>query len=241
MVSVGRVKRVLVLGASSDIGVAVCQRFLNEGYRVTGHYHANPSAFESLTSSSGFFETLRLDLSNLAAVNLATRNPEVATADIVVFLAALVSPTTLEAIDTAEIVRAMNVGALANYVIMGAAGPAMASRGWGRIVIGSSIGVKFGGGADSFNYALANHASEFIPRTARDWAASGVLTNVVRIGVTETKAHDAFPGRDLAKRASLIPMKRVATPSEIADYLFWIGSDANTYVTGQVTSIAGGE
>ena len=123
----------------------------------------------------------------------------------------------------------------------GAAGPAMASRGWGRIVIASSIGVKFGGGTDSFNYALANHASEFIPRTARDWAASGVLTNVVRIGVTDTKAHDAFPGRDLARRAELIPMKRAATTAEIADYLFWIGSESNTYLTGQVNAISGGE
>jgi 3-oxoacyl-[acyl-carrier protein] reductase len=241
MASAGQVKRALVLGASSDIGVAVCQRFLDGGYQVTGHHHANPSAFESLRSSNGSFDTMRLDLADLDAVNLAAHSRQVSGADVVIFLAAIASPSSLEAIDPADLVRAMNVGALANYVIMGAVGPAMARRGWGRLVIGSSIGVKFGGGADSFNYALANHASEFIPRTARDWAASGVLTNVVRIGVTDTKAHDAFPGRDLARRAELIPMKRAARASEIADYLFWIGSDANTYLTGQVTSISGGE
>ncbi len=235
------VRRALVLGASSDIGVAVCQRFLDAGYWVTGHFHGNPSAFDSLMSSSGSLDTIRLDLADLEAVNKIAHSPEVKNADVLIFLAALASPTTLEAIDPAELVRAMNIGALANYLITGAAGPAMASRGWGRIVIGSSIGVKFGGGADSFNYALANHASEFIPRTARDWASCGVLTNVVRIGVTDTKAHGVFPGRDLARRASLIPMKRAATTAEIADYLFWIGSDANTYLTGQVTSISGGE
>lgn len=241
MVSAGRVKRALVLGASSDIGVAVCQRFLDSGYGVTGHYHANPSAFETLTSSSGSFDAMRLDLADLDEVDKAARSPEVTTADVVVFLAALAKPTSLTEIDPAELMRAMSVGALANYLIMGAVGPAMASRGWGRIVIGSSIGVKFGGGADSFNYALANHASEFIPRTARDWAASGVLTNVVRIGVTDTKAHEAFTGRDLARRVELIPMKRAATTAEIADYLYWIGSESNTYLTGQVNSISGGE
>jgi 3-oxoacyl-[acyl-carrier protein] reductase len=241
VVSAERVKRALVLGASSDIGVAVCQRFLDAGHQVTGHFHGNPSAFEPLTSSSGCFDTMHLDLADLDVVSKAARSQQVTNADVVIFLAAVASPTTLEAIDPAELVRAMSVGALANYLIMGAAGPAMASRGWGRIVIGSSIGVKFGGGTDSFNYALANHASEFIPRTARDWAASGVLTNVVRIGVTDTKAHDAFPGRDLASRAELIPMKRAATTAEIADYLFWIGSESNTYLTGQVNAISGGE
>ena len=241
MVSAERVKRALVLGASSDIGVAVCQKFLDAEYRVTGHFHGNPSVFESLTSSSGSFDTLRLDLADLDEVSKAARSQQVTNADVVIFLAAVASPTTLEAIDPPELLRAMSVGALANYLIMGAAGPAMASRGWGRIVIGSSIGVKFGGGTDSFNYALANHASEFIPRAARDWAASGVLTNVVRIGVTDTKAHVAFPGRDLARRAELIPMKRAATTAEIADYLFWIGSESNTYLTGQVNAISGGE
>ena len=241
MVSAERVKRALVLGASSDIGVAVCQRFLDAGYEVTGHFHGNPSAFESLTSSSGSFDTMRLDLADLDEVSKAARSQQVTNADVVIFLAAVASPTTLEAIDPAELVRAMNFGALANYLIMGAADPAMASRGWGRIVIGSTIGVKFGGGTDSFNYALVNHASEFIPRSARDWAASGVLTNVVRIGMTDTKAHDVFLGRDLAKRAALVPVKRAASTAEIADYLFWLASDANTYVTGQVTAISGGE
>lgn len=230
-----------MLGASSDIGIAVCQRFLDTNYRVTGHFHANPSAFTALAYASGAFESLQLDLADLDAVGEVARTSEVQEADVVVFLAALATPTTLHAIDPAALSAAMNVGALANYVIMGAAGPSMANRGWGRIVIGSSIGVKFGGGTDSFNYALANHASEFIPRTARDWAANGVLTNVVRIGVTDTKAHDAFPGRDLARRAELIPMKRAATTVEIADYLFWIGSESNTYLTGQVNAISGGE
>jgi 3-oxoacyl-[acyl-carrier protein] reductase len=221
--------------------LAVCQRFLDAEYRVTGHFHLNPSTFASLGCAPGSFESVQLDLADLDAVSAVARTPQVTEADVVVFLAALATPTTLTGIDPTALTAAMNVGALSNYVIMGAAGPGMASRGWGRIVIGSSIGVKFGGGTDSFNYALANHASEFIPRAARDWAASGVLTNVVRIGVTATKAHDAFPSRDLARRAELIPMKRAATTAEIADYLFWIGSESNTYLTGQVNAISGGE
>jgi 3-oxoacyl-[acyl-carrier protein] reductase len=234
-------RRVLVLGASSDIGVALVERFLVADYEVIAHHHANSEAFDGLRSNGHNFDDLQLDLSDLGAVEQAAGQDAVTSCDAVVFLASIAKPSSLERIDPAELEVALRVGAISNFLFMSTMGPAMAARGWGRIVIGSSIGVKFGGGKDSFGYALAQHASEFIPRSARDWASSGVLTNVVRIGVTDTKLHGGFPGRDKEQRARLIPMKRAALPEEIADYLFWMGSEQNSFVTGQVSAISGGE
>jgi 3-oxoacyl-[acyl-carrier protein] reductase len=237
----GRERKAIILGSSSDIGLAVTQKYLDAGYRVKGHFYRNSEALQSLSLSRPGLELLQLDLSDLSSVKSAAQDPDVSDCDVLVFLAALAAPTSLETIDIDLLTQTMNVGALANYVLLSTLGPAMAKRGWGRIVIGSSIGVRFGGGVDSFAYALANHACEFIPRLARDWAASNVLTNVVRIGVTDTKGHSAFSNRNLAERELLIPIKRAADRREIADYLFWLGSEQNTYVTGQVTAISGGE
>jgi 3-oxoacyl-[acyl-carrier protein] reductase len=237
----GRERKALILGSSSDIGLAVTQKYLDAGYRVRGHFYRNPEALQSLSLSRPGLELLQLDLSDLSSVKSVAQDPDVSDCDVLVFLAALAAPTSLDTIETDLLTQTMNVGALANYVLLSTLGPAMAKRGWGRIVIGSSIGVRFGGGVDSFAYALANHACEFIPRLARDWAASNVLTNVVRIGVTDTKGHSSFSNRNLAERELLIPIKRAADRREIADYLFWLGSEQNTYVTGQVTAISGGE
>jgi len=234
-------RRVLILGASSDIGLAVTQKYLDAGFRVTGHFHRNPEALRSLSLSHPGLDLLELDLTDLSSVQSAVQDPAITDHDVLICLAALAAPMGLDFIDLDLLTQTMNVGALANYVLLGALGPAMAERGWGRIVIGSSIGVRFGGGLDSFAYALANHACEFIPRLARDWAANNVLTNVVRIGVTDTKMHSAFSGRNLREREALIPMGRAADACEIVDYLFWLGSEQNTYVTGQVTAISGGE
>jgi len=237
----GQERRVLVLGASSDIGLATTQKYLDEGFRVTGHFHRNPEVLRSLSLSYPGLDLIELDLSDLSSVRSAAQNPAVTGCDALVCLATLAAPMSFESIDIDLLTQTINVGALANYILLSALGPAMAKRGWGRIVIGSSIGVKFGGGVDSFAYALANHACEFIPRLARDWAASNVLTNVVRIGVTDTKGHSTFSNRNLAERELLIPIQRAADRREIADYLFWLGSEQNTYVTGQVTAISGGE
>ncbi|MDB9921702.1 SDR family oxidoreductase [Actinomycetota bacterium] len=234
-------RKALILGASSDIGLGITQKYLDAGFRVTGHFHRNSEALRSLSLSHPGLDLIELDLSDLSSVQSAAQDPVFTDYDALVCLAAFATPMRLDSIDTDLLHQTMNVGALANYLLLSRLGPAMAKRGWGRIVIGSSIGVKFGGGVDSFAYALANHSCEFIPRLARDWAASNVLTNVVRIGVTDTKMHSAFLGRSLPARESLIPINRSAAVSEIVDYLFWLGSEQNTYVTGQVNAISGGE
>lgn len=231
-------RKVVVIGASSTVGVEVCKRYLTAGHRVTAHFNSDLSALSALTPHT-HLEPVQCDLADLGSVReLANANTD---ADILIFLAALATPSHLENIDVSQFEQTLAVGALSNYILMGGIGPAMAQRQWGRIVIGSSIGVKFGGGADSFAYALANHASEFLPRSVRDWTANNVLTNVVRIGVTDTPLHEAFPDRNFQQRVELIPLKRAATTAEIADFITWCGSEQNTFVSGQTVAIAGGE
>ena len=206
---------------------------------MVAHYFQNRASLTDEFPSEPRLELAQCDLADLNAVSeLAQAHTD---CDVAVFLASLAKPSRLENIDVSQLERTLAVGALSNYVLMGSIGPAMAQRRWGRIVIGSSIGVKFGGGADSFAYALANHASEFLPRSVRDWTANNVLTNVVRIGVTDTPLHRAFPNRDFQQRVELIPLRRAATPAEIADFITWYGSEQNTFVSGQTVAISGGE
>ena len=51
----------------------------------------------------------------------------------------------------------------------------MVKKKYGRIVNGSSIGVKFGGGENSFNYSLSKHLLEFIPNTLRKLASKNII------------------------------------------------------------------
>jgi 3-oxoacyl-[acyl-carrier protein] reductase len=119
--------------------------------------------------------------------------------------------------------------------------PVMVTRGWGRIVHLSSIGVKFRGGSSTFCYSLSKHAMEFLPSCTKDWAAHDVFVNIIRVGITDTRLHSSEPNKDMTKRVSLIPTKRMAQPEEIAKSIFWCGSEENTFMSRQVIEIAGGE
>ena len=112
---------------------------------------------------------------------------------------------------------------------------------FGRILQTSSIGVKFGGGKNTFNYSISKKVNEFIPRDNKIWAANNVLMNTLVIGVTNTKIHNKIAKKNLNLRKKLIPMKRFATTLEIARYIYFLTSEENTYITGQVLNISGGE
>ena len=53
----------------------------------------------------------------------------------------------------------------------------MISHKWGRILNCSSIGIKIGGGKNSFNYSLSKHCLEFIPNSYKFWAENNVFIN----------------------------------------------------------------
>jgi NAD(P)-dependent dehydrogenase (short-subunit alcohol dehydrogenase family) len=85
------------------------------------------------------------------------------------------------------------------------------------------------------------YASELIPKAAKRWSEKGVLTNIVRIGVANTEAFRAVGHESVLSRTALVPMKRIAEPDEIAKMIDWLISEDNTFTTGQVISVSGGE
>lgn len=77
---------------------------------------------------------------------------------------------------------------------------------------------------------------------ANDYAADGIRVNGVMPGFTLTRAADALLADPdaLAAVNALIPMRRPATPDEIAGMTAWVASDDAAYCTGAVFAIDGG-
>ena len=160
--------------------------------------------------------------------------------DSFIALAALREEIPYEKTSRKDLMKHFEVNVVPTVFIVQKLGESMSQRGWGRIVIGSSIGVKFGGGISSFCYSFTKHCSEFIPNIAKKWSQNNVLYNVLRIGVTESSSMHKS-GKDLKQRKKLIPMQRAAQPEEVANQIHWFASKENTFVTNQIIAISGGE
>jgi 2-hydroxycyclohexanecarboxyl-CoA dehydrogenase len=235
--------QVLVTGASSDIGIEVCKLYLAEGFRVVGLYNAGQESFFDFMASSENAIPLQVDFTESGALDSALKEHSeiISASDVLINAAARWEVMPYEDLSADKILGLLQINLLPGVMLTAMLGPEMASRGWGRIVHVSSIGVKFGGGSASFAYALSKHALEFMPSAVKDWAAHSVLVNVLRVGVTDTRMHGLDADKNMADRIAKIPAKRMATTGEIARSIHWFGSDQNSFITGQTVAVSGGE
>jgi 3-oxoacyl-[acyl-carrier protein] reductase len=236
-------RQLLITGASSDIGISICRQYLSKNFRVLGLYNQGQTALTKLAEEHPELTLYQLNFESSEDTErfIQEEQEKLLTSDVIIHCAALLKPVLFSDITADDLLRAFTVNVIPSLLFERSLIPSMIKRGWGRIVNLSSIGVKFGGGSKTFCYSLSKHALEFFPRDHISWAARNVFINTIRVGVTDTRIHKVDPEKDMDQRISLIPLGRMATPDEIANTVFWLGSDQNSYITGQIITASGGE
>ena len=78
------------------------------------------------------------------------------------------------------------------------------------------------------------------PRGARELGSRGITTNVVAPGYVETDMTAGLPAEQKAEYQRQIPLKRFATPADVAATVVWLASEGAGYVTGAVIPVDGG-
>jgi len=88
-------------------------------------------------------------------------------------------------------------------------------------------------------YATSKAALACLTREmAHDFAPHGIRVNAIAPGEIKT---DILSPETEARLAPAIPMRRVGTPDEVASVIFFLCSDAASYVTGEEIKINGGQ
>ena len=228
---------VLITGGASDIGYACRELLKKQGVQTVCLLNTHSHAPERFDQEAIYEVDLRETEKVLRTVDLIQDSYRISS---FISLAGLNIPSTFIDFTEEMLWQHVMVNAIAPLQITKRLIPSMKKSGYGRIVLTSSIGVKFGGSDQHFPYGFSKHCAEFIPAEINRLAAHNIFTNVIRIGVTDTRKIRGL-GKDLNQRASLIPAKRLAKPIEIADFLVWISSEKNQYITGQIIGCSGGE
>lgn len=128
----------------------------------------------------------------------------------------------------------------------------MTKRGFGRIVVNSSVaGLK--GYAYVTAYCMAKHAAVgFVRALAQETVKSGVTVNAVCPGYTDTDLVQSGIDHVIAKTgrtreqaiADMLkdkPGGRLITPQEVADAVLFLCSPGASAITGTTLTVAGGE
>ena len=143
---------------------------------------------------------------------------------------------------------------MASMRLMRAFAPAMAERGWGRIVnVSSSAGKR--PSLTNAAYSVTKAAQLSLSRVFADtWAERGVLVNAVAPGAVasglwvgegglgdQTAAAKGITREEaLEAQAAKIPLGRLATEDEIASVVVFLCSERASMVTGAAWAVDGG-
>jgi NAD(P)-dependent dehydrogenase (short-subunit alcohol dehydrogenase family) len=120
----------------------------------------------------------------------------------------------------------------------------MVAQGRGGAIVNMSSGAGVVPAPGQPQYTAAKHGVLGLTKqAAQEFAAAGIRVNAVLPGQTETgpmRAYlDALPDRG-EKMLRRLPMKRMATPLEIAQAVVWLCSDDASYVNGDSLVVDGG-
>ena len=120
--------------------------------------------------------------------------------------------------------------------------PAMRARGYGRIVLTSSITGPITGQPGFAHYGASKAAMlGFMRSAAVELARSGITINAVMPGNVSTPGFADTSDEHQARMLSSIPMGRYAEPEEIGWAVRFLASPEAGYITGQTLIVDGGQ
>ena len=216
----------LITGGASGLGKASALRLAQDGVRVVT-LDLSPSA------------DIVVDVTDSAAVRAAIE--AIGPVDIAINSAGIVGPNKpLWEIDDVEWRETFEVNVTGTFNVCRGVVPSMVERGWGRIVNFASMAGKDGNPNLSAYSASKAAVIGLTKSLGKELATSGVLVNAIAPAVIATPMNEKTSPDVLAHLTSLIPMRRIGQPEEVAELVAWLASDKVTFSTGAVYDISGG-
>ncbi|MSP63763.1 MAG: SDR family oxidoreductase [Myxococcales bacterium] len=238
--------RCLVIGGSGALGGAVCAALVARGARVAFTWHRNEAAAHALTTRLPGAIALRLDLTDVAAIDRTVD----AAADALSGLDALIqcaaiavsdgatgpAPTArIDSIDEAGFDRMIAVNVKGAFFACRRAAARM-ERG-NLVLVGSIDGSKTV--PSPVHYATAKAALAGMVRAlTKELGPRGISANLVAPGVLSAGLSRTMPDDLRAEYLKHCGLGRVGGLGEVAALLAWLAVE-NTYLSGQVIAVDG--
>ena len=226
-------KRVVVTGATRGIGEAVARKFKEEGWFVIG-------------TGTKLVETPQY-LDAFYTCNLENREQLADLVNNLKYIDTLVNNAGINVINNFleinpndfERVHAVNV--FAPFLLSQGVLPHMVKQSWGRIVNISSVWGKISKQGRASYSASKFGIDGLTVAMANEFASRGILCNCVAPGFIDTEMTRTNLGEaGIAKILENVPINRLANTEEVANLVYMLGSELNTYISGQNISIDGG-
>lgn len=243
-------KAAIITGGSRGIGAAAVKLFAQAGADVVFSYQRNADAatqVEQEASKHGTrVESFKADLGRMRdAQNLVDHAVKrLGRLDVVVANAGIwnVEDIGIEKLNEREWDDMLRINLKSIYAVTHFAAAKMIPQRSGRIIaISSTAGQR--GEAFHAHYAASKGGTiSFIKGLSTELARHNILVNCVAPGWVDTDMSRPVLGTKAGAKFAMaqIPLKRPATPEEIAGPILFLASDLATFITGEILNVNGG-
>jgi 3-oxoacyl-[acyl-carrier protein] reductase len=235
----------VVTGAARGIGKTILMELLRQG-KTAAAIDLNKEQLDKMAAEAkkeGYdviTECLDITDTELLTSTLDKLSSENGGIDILVNNAGITRDKLMMQMDEPDYDVLMNVNLRAAFMACKAVIRPMIRKKFGRIInISSVAGVM--GQAGSTNYATSKAGLIGMSKSiVREVGKKGITVNCIAPGFIQTEMTDVLPDAVKKQAMSVIPMKKMGTPEDVANAVAFLASDEAGYISGQVLCVDGG-
>ncbi len=242
-------KVALVVGATGGLGGAVSVQLAKDGYDVVLHYYSNKDKanklkkeIETMTEVKAY--TIHADINDERDIENLVEQAirEAYRIDCYVNCASTpIPPINVTDLNYGDFEKQMNLNIKINLSFFKKLLPQMIERKYGKMItIGSLFSDK--PNPNLVHYATAKAALEGFTRAmAFELAPKGIRVNMVSPSMIATDLTADIPEKMKLLSAMQTPLRRLATPEDVAGAVSFLASEKSDYLSGEVIRINGGQ
>ena len=237
---------VFVTGGSRGIGKAIALKYAENGYNIVINYVSDKTDVNKLKNEFEKYGveclSVKADVSKAEEVENVVKQAieKFGRIDVLVNNAGITRDTLLMRMKEEDFDKVIEINLKGTFLVTKAVTPYMMKKRNGRIInLSSVVGVTGNAGQSNYSASKAGIIG-FTKSVAKELASRNIRANAVAPGFINTDMTSVLSDDVKANINAQIPMKRMGTAREIANVVYFLGSEESSYITGQVINIDGG-
>ena len=235
-------KSVLIIGASSDIGLATAKKFAKMGYALALTYNTNKIDFKNELLETKF-KSYKLNLENNQEIEnfFNQLSHDFPILDSMVICSGIAQKRKLifDVTDD-EISQIFKINTLSTIKCVKEFCKMTINKYETNIILVGSFVEKNGCSCESVYTASKSALSGLCKSLATELGNFGLRINVVAPGFIDTKMNNSLTKAEKEDIADITPLSRLGNADDVANAIYFLASQEASYITGQTLFVDGG-